>query len=194
MAFDWLMSGISLLGISITSCVENYWWYILDSDRSSDTVLYVQYSMWSFSMSSYYSSIVLLISSFITLEKIVRTDLIDFDVFMIDVGGTIVFPDFVCRTRRLVSGVLWFCEYYVIIWSIYIEPFICSSNGSIIIFIHSIAIYRFFFAFYLPSLGEVLLNVLEVSHTASKVYSHMEPVFSHGPQSMSEILVRSKIW
>lgn len=43
-----------------------------------------------------------LVDKFITLEKIVRTDLIDFDVFMIDVGGTIVFPDFVCRTRRLV--------------------------------------------------------------------------------------------
>lgn len=77
----------------------NYWWHILDPDRSSDTVLYVQYSMWSFSV---FLLLLYCLDKFITLEKIVRTDLIDFDVFMIDVGGTIVFPDFVCRTRRLV--------------------------------------------------------------------------------------------
>lgn len=152
-------------------------------------------------MELFYVFVLLLycLDKFITLEKIVRTDLIDFDVFMIDVGGTIVFPHFVCRTRRLVClgfydsvnimlffdqsilNHLYVLQMVLLLFLVYIVFIVLPSIG-------------FFFAFYLPSLGEVLLNVLEVSHTASKVYSHMEPVFSHGPQSMSEILVRSKIW
>lgn len=139
-------------------------------------------------MELFYVFVLLLycLDKFITLEKIVRTDLIDFDVFMIDVGGTFVFPDFVCRTRRLVC--LGFYD------SVNIMLFFDQSIFLVYIVFIVLPSIGFFFAFYQPSLGEVLLNVLEVSHTASKVYSHMEPVFSHGPQSMSEILVRSKIW